>query len=167
MKEIIINDFDLKDEELTNIVTKSRGILLDGNKILVAHYNDVYLLPGGKSDKGEDEDQTFIREVEEETGIKYDLKDFNKLLRLVHYQKSYVNREDKLVNRKVTTYYYIGKYQGINKDNIKMSKSEINAHFYTELMDIDELKSNLSREIEMTKKSYYDRELLTVLEEIK
>lgn len=166
MKDIIINDFDLKDEELDKVVYKSRAILKDGDSILVANYRNIYLLPGGKLDKDENEDDALIREVEEETGVKYNISDFTKELKLTYYQRGYETSEGEIINRKVVTYYYLGKYKGLNKDNIKMSKKELNGNFHTILMNINELKSVLTNEKVIDRRSYYDRELSLVLEEV-
>ncbi len=166
MKEIIVNDFDLKEEAVNKTVYKARGLLLEDNKILIANYRNIYLLPGGKLDKGENEDEALIRELKEETGTNYSIEDFTKKIKLTHYQKDYQSTNGEITNRKVITYYYVGKYKDIDFDNIKMSKKEIMGNFHTYLIDIKELKELLTKEIIIDRKGYYDRELLTVLKEL-
>ena len=164
MKDIIINDFDLKEEDVTKTVYKARGLLLDNNKILIANYRNIYLLPGGKLDKNENEDNALIRELKEETGANYNIDEFTKEVKLTHYQKDYQSTSGEIINRKVITYYYLGKYKDVDINNIKMSKKEINGNFHTYLIDINELKKLLTKEIIKDRKAYYDRELLTILE---
>lgn len=45
------------------------AVIIKGNKILLIPQWDGYDFPGGKIDLGETMDESFIREVQEETGI--------------------------------------------------------------------------------------------------
>lgn len=47
--ELIINENNLKDEEIQEFNSKVRALLVDeNNNILVANYGGVHLLPGGQ-----------------------------------------------------------------------------------------------------------------------
>ena len=52
--ELVINEDNLQFEEIQEFSSKVRAILVDGNnRILIANYGNVILLPGGKVDEGE------------------------------------------------------------------------------------------------------------------
>lgn len=63
----------------------SRGILLDGNKILLSHElnTGVYMSPGGGLEEGETLEECCIRELREETG--YDVKTVKPLIVINEY----------------------------------------------------------------------------------
>ena len=52
--EVIMNKDNLMEDEITDFSLKVRGILEKDGSFLVGRYNDVYLLPGGKVEEGED-----------------------------------------------------------------------------------------------------------------
>lgn len=166
MKDIILNDFNLKEEEVNKTIYKARVVLLEDDKLLVATYRDIILLPGGKLDKNENEDEAVIREIKEETGTNYNINELKKEILLTHYQRDYQSSSGKITNRKVITYYYVAKYKGIDLNNIKRTDKEIKGHFNVYLISIDELKKLLFNDIKIDRKAYYDRELLTVLNEL-
>ena len=73
----IINDDNLKNNEVKKFSTKVRAILIDeNNQILIANYGGVILLPGGKVDEGESLSAAISRELKEEIGSYYKSKEF-------------------------------------------------------------------------------------------
>ena len=93
MKTIVINENGLLESQLDKESSKSRAILVDGNKILIANYGGVILLPGGSIDKGETETQAIYRELKEETGMEYETQELRKIIMLKYYQPNYPTRD--------------------------------------------------------------------------
>lgn len=166
MNSIIINDNNLKEEDIQAYGNKARAILLSDDKVLVSNYGGVILLPGGSIDKNETPDDAIIRELKEETGIVYDLNQLEKVLTIKYYQHDYPTRNNEIINRLMITQYYLGKYKGINLDNTRMTKKEIKDNFHLELIDIDKLliQSNVTTN---PRKEYFDRENQEVIKIIK
>lgn len=163
MEFVNINESNLNDSEIDIINNKVRGILVKDDKVLVANYGGIILFPGGKVDKGENLEEALVRELFEETGIKYDINEFKKLLILKYYQHSYHDRDNNVVNRLVTTYYYIGKFKGIDLSNTKRTEKEKKDNFYLELVEIKEILELLKNGKYNPRKEFFDREMGEVI----
>ena len=165
MKEIIINDNNLTDNEVDVTKLKVRALLSFGNKLLVCNYSGVLMFPGGKLDPNEEVLDALLRELNEETGISYDKDSFKEFLLIDYYQKDYPTREEDVVNRLVKTYYYTGKYNGIDENNMHISKSEIEGNLKLELLSIDDIKDKLKDHVDNPRNDYFVKELNIVIDE--
>ena len=169
MKTIVINENELKTIDIEVVSSKVRAVILDGYKLLVANYGGVYLLPGGSIEKKETKEQAIVRELKEETGIKYSLKELDELFTLKYYQKQYPLKHDEFKNRLSITHFYLGKYKGINDYNLNRTQKEIRDGFDLRLVNIDEIDS-LIKEIPSNnnpRKPFFDRELEEVQKVLK
>ena len=161
MRTIILNEYGLTTKDIEAVSNKVRAVLLDDDKLLVANYGGVYLLPGGSMEKGETKEQAIVRELKEETGIKYSNKELDELYTLKYYQKEYPLRHDCLKNRLLVTNFYLGNYKGINKYNLNRTSKEIRDGFTLKLVNINDIDS-LIKEIPSNnnpRKVFFDREL--------
>ena len=76
MKEIVFNKSKLKEDEITEVLEKSRIVLRNSDdEIVLTRFGRVYFLPGGKIEPGETPVDTIKREVMEETNINILLDD--------------------------------------------------------------------------------------------
>ena len=163
METVIINENNLEDADILEESHKVRAILRDGNKILIANYGGVYLLPGGSIDEGETKESAIIRELKEETGILYSSLELENILKIIFYQKDYPLRRISLVNRLLVTDYYIGEYKGLNLDNMNRTEKETRDGFNLKLVDIKEIEKLISEKSDNPRKVYFDRELEEVI----
>lgn len=163
--EVIINESDLKDNEIDEIKTKVRALLIDENyNILIAYYHDVILLPGGKVGKDEDILKAIIRELFEEIGQVYTEEELDYLGVLNYYQKAYPKKNGEYSNRIVRTYYYIGNYKGINSNNQKLSENEMKSDFRLELVPLKQLENIvLNNKNDNFRNKYYQKEMVEIL----
>ena len=119
MKEILYNYDNLKLEDVDEVVTRTKGLIINSNnEITLGYSHKTYQFPGGHLEDGETLEECLLREIEEETGIKIKdakLKPFEKI---TYYNKNY-HKSGK--NRKNEIYYYI-----INTDaNFDMNNSKL------------------------------------------
>ena len=168
--KIIINEDNLKNDEVNEFSSKVRCILINqNNQILVCNYGGTYLLPGGKIDGCEDNIDALIRELNEETGVLYNRNDFNPFCELQYFQKDYPKRDSDIkINRLVTTFYYLGTYREINLDKQILSDKEIKSNFKLELIDINELENIiLNNHNSNPRNIFFQKELLMIFNKFK
>lgn len=167
MKTIVINDNNLSNDDIHKFGNKVRAILLENDKILISHYGGVILLPGGSIDEGETQDEAIIRELKEEIGIDYDIKDLVQVLCLKYYQSNYYTRNNEIINRLITTQYYLGQYNGIKINKTRRTDKEIKDNFHLQLMKIDDLLKTIDETCYNPRKKFFDREVQEVVKVLK
>jgi mutator protein MutT len=167
--EITINENNLTISDIEEINTKVRAIIInDQNKILVANYGNVLLLPGGKVDAGETYLNAIIRELREELGYEYKEEDLNYFKTITYYQKNYPKRDGTFQNRLVQTHYFITKYKEVLKDEQQLTENEKNSNFHLELISLEELENIIiNNENTNPRNIYFQKELLTIIRHYK
>lgn len=163
------NEENLIPEEIDKKTTKVRAFIYNPatDEAIIVHYAGLYMLPGGKVDKGESLDKALSREVIEETGI--DISSCNIIPYLVinSYDRNYFDRKSGLINRHTeTTFYIIETTQPIDETKKELTDSEkSNNHsvFYIQLHNMKNLV--LSNDTTNTKRKQFDREILLAIDE--
>ena len=103
MKEIVINDNSLDRKDIDMEVIRVKALIINSKgKLLLAHNNDTYQLPGGHIEDGEDIEECIRREVMEECGIELDVGE-SPFLSITTYDNNYFNTGKKVLN---TVYYF-------------------------------------------------------------
>ena len=165
MKQILINENNLKEEELESTVIRVKGMIINSNKeILLAHNNGTYQLPGGHKEDDEGMEETLIREVKEETGIDVDLET-GPLMQIVTYDANYFGTGKKVCSK---IYYYVihtddvPNYDETNYDELEL-QTEFNL-FYTDVKGLDRflddavsegmLDPNICKEMQLVIREY-------------
>ena len=144
MKKIINNKYHLKDNEMTDVYTKVKLLIINSNhEILLAYQKNGYEFPGGTNEIGESLDQTVVRELEEETGIVLEMSHFEPFVCSLGYYKDWpqVGR-----NKKIEIYYYeVHTDLKPNYDNIHLTDDEKKGNFRLEYVPLDEFENTLNR----------------------
>lgn len=170
MKEITINLDNLSKDKVDDIKYKARAIILNKNdEMLITVNGGVYLLPGGSMIPGEDYITGVKREVLEETGIDMDE---SKIISLASYEEYVTNfpKRDGItfVSRYTkTVYFFYNNKEDIHEDRINLSDNEKKGKFYYLWIRPEEIESLLENNPDETnlKRAYFDRELLTIIDE--
>lgn len=98
MNEIILNDNNLHDNDISEIVIRVKGLLINSdNKLLLAFNNNTYQFPGGHLEKGEEIVDCLIREIKEETGINITITE-EPFLVIKTYDNNYFGSGKKVLN---------------------------------------------------------------------
>ena len=128
MKELIFNKDNLNDDDIHEVVTRVKALIINSkNEIMLGYCNKTYQFPGGHLENGEDLNQALIREIREETGI--EIKDNNlfPFQKITHLSKNYRNTG---LNRKNDIYYFVvNTDEKANKDNMNLDKGEIEGNY--------------------------------------
>ena len=163
---LVINDDNLRDCEVEEFSRKVRAILVDeDNKILIANYYNLILLPGGKVEDNESIYTAIRRELKEETGKDYSEEELELFEILNYYQKNYLTRNEVIRNRLVQIYYFIGKYKGVKQERQKLTESEQKANFRLELVPLYNIEKIIkNNKNDNPRNIYFQKELLTILE---
>ena len=145
MKEIVINKYNLTEEDMTEVVKRVKILLVNSNdEILLGYSHHNYQFPGGHVEENEELIDTVNREILEETGMNLKLTDLEPFARNLGYYKDWPE-EGK--NRKIEIYYYEVKTdEKPNLDNTSYTESEKDGGFelrYIPLSNVEEeLKKN-------------------------
>jgi len=173
MKTIVFNDDNLSEDEVAVTSIKARGILINNEKeILVAKYGGVLLLPGGTLDKGEEIEETLVRELREELGLEILVENRTPDLLIEQLVKNYPRRRNAgFTDRLSSTYYFLIHTNEIF-DNMcgELTESENKCNFTTFLVPINNVAEIVTQNAESTinpRDKYFSRELLAVVEETK
>ena len=124
MKTKHFNTYNLKEEEIDEIVTRVKVFLItSNNQILLANSDGGVQLPGGHLEKNETLEECVIREVLEETGIKLEKNEIAKpLYEVRHYTKNYkFTGKNRISN---ILYYLIYSNKQPNLHHINLTENE-------------------------------------------
>ena len=145
--------------------TKVRAIIKNNDKFLLVNYGGLYMFPGGKLEDNEYLSNAIKRELKEEIGIDYEISELAPLTSFEQTQKNYPKRDGKIVDRIITTFYFIAPYKGINLDNTNLSEKEKRENFKLEFLTEEEINLYiLNDNSNNPRKKYFVEELITILE---
>lgn len=143
------NPTELLYKEINEEKRKVRLLICNSNdEILVAHYNGIYMLPGGTLEENEIFDnaikKALRREIKEEVGVDIATIPLKHLDTIKHYQERYPKVNGEVVNRIVTTDYYKTKMD-IDLDDIEsnLTDREKEGGFYLEWINKYKLRDLL------------------------
>lgn len=142
MKEILYNYDNLKLEDIDEVVTRTKGLIINSNnEITLGYSHKTYQFPGGHLEDGETLEECLLREIEEETGIEIKdakLKPFEKI---TYYNKNY-HKSGK--NRKNEIYYYIiNTDANFDMNNSKLDEWEKDGNFIVKTFPIENVEQVL------------------------
>lgn len=145
MKEIIFNNKNLTNDDISKSVTRVKGLMINSDgKILIAHNNNTYQFPGGHLEENEEKDDCIVREIKEETGINVSVTE-EPFLCIKTYDDNYFNTGKKVLN---SIYYYrfftddLPNFSETHYDELELA-TEFNL-FYVNFSDLEDfLKNNI------------------------
>lgn len=148
MKEIIYNYAYLKDEDITEVVIRTKALMINNKNIILGKENNIYQFPGGHLEENETFEECLRREVLEETGIEIDDNEIKRLFMKV----TYLNKDWPAIgkNRKSEIYYYlIETSKNPDMSKVKYTEHEKQGDFKIESIPLNEsiniIENNISK----------------------
>lgn len=169
MNIIEFNEDNLSLNEVDKTTNKVRGIVINTNtnQILLVNYAELFMLPGGKVDEGETDDEALRREIVEESGI--EIEESCPFLQINSYDKNYYDRKSGIINRLTRTIFYIVETtKDIDESKKVLTESEKNKKHTISFVDLDNIENLVeNNQTTNSKRKQFDREILTALSEYK
>ncbi len=136
MEKIITNDYNLKEEDMKEVVKRVKILLINSNnEILMGYSHNEYQFPGGHVEENEDLIEAINRELKEETGIVLNIKNVEPFACSLGYYKDWPEIGK---NRKIEIYYYeIKTDEKPNLDNTEYTESELDGNFELRYIPLD------------------------------
>ena len=138
MREIIHNNDNLTNEDITETVIRAKALIVNTNtkNILIANEDGLFEFPGGHLDEGETLDECLKREIMEETGISIDDSEVKGILMKVTFLNRNWPSEGR--NRKnEINYYLIETDKEPDMSKITLTEAEIKHKFKLEVFPLD------------------------------
>ena len=139
MKEIITNNYNLKEEDMTEVVKRVKLLIINSdNEILLGYSHNEYQCPGGHVEEGEDLVTTINREIKEETGMELNISNAEPFACSLGYYKDWPEVGK---NRKIEIYYYeIKTDDKPNLSNTNYTKSELDGRFELRYIPLEKVE---------------------------
>ena len=139
MKQLITNNYNLTDSDMTEVVKRVKVLLVNSNNdVLLGYSHNNYQFPGGHVEENETLVQAVNREILEETGIELNITNIEPVACAIGYYKDWP-AEGK--NRKIEIYYYEVKTdEKPNLENTEYTENEKDGNFelrYIPLLDVE------------------------------
>ncbi len=167
MKQKINNKFNLSKEDITEIVLRSRALILNSKKeLLMVFCENTYQFPGGHVEEGETLMDTLKREIREETGIILKEDIYPIIYQIQHHSKNYpcegTNRYTEL------NYYLINTDEKYDLNNLSLDEYEKYSDFKLEYIPLNDIEIKLKETEKLNPKNILVyKEILEVVRELK
>lgn len=146
MKELIFNEEDLSLNEMDEVVTRVKVLLINSNNELLLGYSaGTYQFIGGHVEAEEDFVTTINREIKEEAGIELNLTCIEPFFSIKHYTKNYHNSDK---NRLSIIYYFVIYSDAkINLKQVNYTDEEKTGNFVLEYVTFADIEQKLINSI--------------------
>ncbi len=164
MKEIIYNENNLKDEEISEWVKRAKVLVVNSkDEILIAHTDDSYYFLGGHVDGNETDYECLVREIKEEAGIDYNPKIDEPYVSIKYLLKDYP--EEGINKGYISNYYVIYDDMVPNPKNVNLTDGEKEGHLRLVYIHKDRILDEVRPYLDKCKRKNVVRDTIDVLEE--
>ena len=164
MKEIIYNENNLKNEDISEWVKRAKVLVVNSkDEILIAHTDDSYYFLGGHVDGNETDYECLVREIKEEAGIDYAPKLDDPYVSIKYLLKDYP--EEGVNKGYISNYYVIYDDMIPNPKNVNLTDGEKEGHLKLVYIHKDRILDEVRTYLDKCKIRNVVRDTIDVLEE--
>lgn len=142
MKEILYNYDNLNLKDIDEVVTRTKGLIINSNNEITLGYSyKTYQFLGGHLEEGETLEECLLREIEEETSIKMNDAKVKPFEKITYYNKNYHGTGK---NRKNDIYYYVIKTNAqFDMNKAKLDDGEKEGNFIAKTIPLENVEKIL------------------------
>lgn len=161
---MLVNNADLKKEELNSFAHKVRAIVFNKDNLLyITDMNSSFNLPGGRVENTEELLDSLIRELREELGVRIFKKDIKYIGEYTFWHKGFPGEKDSVNRENKVDLFLITKPQEIDIINIKLTNYEKHYNFKLILKKLEEIDDLIKYTGNNPYKRFTDVELHTLI----
>lgn len=161
---MLVNNADLKKEELNSFAHKVRAIVFNKDNLLyITDMNSSFNLPGGRVENTEELLDSLIRELREELGVRIFKKDIKYIGEYTFWHKGFPGEKDSVNRENKVDLFLITKPQEIDIINIKLTNYEKHYNFKLILKNLEEIDDLIKYTGNNPYKRFTDVELHTLI----
>ena len=128
MKEIVYNEDELNEKDINREVKRAKLLIENSNgEIILVFSHNNYFFVGGHVEENETFNECITRELEEETGIKADIKVNDPFLVIKYLNKDYP--EESINTKSISAYYAIHLDLKPDLSKLNLTDSEKDGNF--------------------------------------
>lgn len=164
MKQIIINESNLKEEEINKKVLRAKLLIINSkDEILLGYGNNNYQILGGHLEENETFDECIIREIKEEAGITIKEEKRNPILTIIYMCKDYPNIGDK--TKFLANYYIIKSDLKPNLEEVNLTENELEGLFELRYIHKDKIIEELNNSLKTCSNENVVKDTIEVIKE--
>ena len=164
MKQIIINESNLTEEEINKTVLRAKLLIINSkDEILLGYGNNNYQILGGHLEENETFDECIVREIKEEAGITIKEEKRSPILTIIYMCKDYPNIGD---NTKFLANYYIIKSDlKPNLEEVNLTENELEGLFELRYIHKDKIIEELNNSLKTCSNENVVKDTIEVIKE--
>ena len=164
MKQIIINESNLKEEEINKTVLRAKLLIINSkDEILLGYGYNNYQILGGHLEENETFDECIVREIKEEAGITIKEEKRSPILTIIYMCKDYPNIGD---NTKFLANYYIIKSDlKPNLEEVNLTENELEGLFELRYIHKDKIIEELNNSLKTCSNENVVKDTIEVIKE--
>ncbi len=163
MKEIIYNEDNLLDKDITNEIKRAKILIENSNdEILLAYCHNNYFFLGGHVETGETYNECIIRELAEEAEVQTDVKVDEPFLIIKYFTKDYPKLG--MNTRYINAYYAVHLDIIPDLTKINLTEDELNGNFELRYLKKELVLSTLEESLNVASRINVVKDTIDALE---
>ena len=164
MKEVVYNYDHLTDSDITRVVKRAKIVVENSNgQFYMGTNDDSCHLLGGHVLDGESDNETLIRELNEEAGVHFNPQVHEPFVSIIYYNKDYPRTG--IHSKTIANYYYVKADLELDLEHLNLTEEEKKHHFQVIVVDKKDILDVLQEYLEKSVRKNVVKDTILVMEE--